>query len=504
MIPNITKGDKPIGLMKYLVGPGRANEHTDPHLVGGSPLIMAWHDDAQLNEEAAVSIAREIDLNRRAFGVDADAKHIWHCSLSIPYQDREVTDQEWSDIAQRFMDEMDFTDAGAKAPCQWVAVHHGRSAKGNDHIHIMASTIREDGTKWADGNDFSRAQKVARSIEKDFHLIQLGNHSERWLQQGEVSRDGTREPTRFVLERTVRACAVAADTEAQFVRQMRRANLLVHPRFAAGTDSVVTGYSVAERPPKGMRPLWFGGGKLAQDLTLPSLRTRWADTPSSAQQASEEWMAAKRHRRIVHPDAPGAVLDEETARRLAEELKEVRRRLVKIAPDDHQSWAHAAREASGVFAAWSHATEDGQGPLGRTARVLARSAHRSGVKITAPLEAPLRTSGTTAFLLAATRAPSPMVQALIMNQMLRMTQAFYEMHQAHQDLRETQLINDTFEQHLAAVAAPLPEVGASAPTGSASHAGPTRERGALRETQGPISPVRPYVDHIRDERGMEL
>ena len=97
----------------------------------------------------------------------------------------------------------------------------------------------------------------------------------------------SRAPARFALERTVRACAVAAESEAQFVRQMRRANLLVHPRFAAGTDSVVTGYSVAERPPKGMRPLWFGGGKLAQDLTLPSLRTRWPDTPESAQEASE-------------------------------------------------------------------------------------------------------------------------------------------------------------------------------------------------------------------------
>lgn len=504
MIPNITKGDKPVGLMKYLVGPGRANEHTDPHLINGSPLIMAWHDDVQLNEEAAVSIAREIDLNRRSFGVDADAKHIWHCSLSIPYQDREVTDQEWADIAQRFMDEMDFTDAGAKAPCQWVAVHHGRSTKGNDHIHVVASTIREDGTKWNWGNDYSRTQKAARGIEKDFNLIQLGNHSERWLQQGEVRRDSTREPARFALERTVRACAVAAETEAQFVRQMRRANMLVHPRFAAGTDSVVTGYSVAERPPKGMRPLWFGGGKLAADLTLPSLRTRWPDTPESAQEASEEWMAAKRHRRIVHPDAPGAALDEVTARRLADELKEVRRRLVKLAPDDHQAWAHAAREASGVFAAWSHATEDGQGPLGRTARTLARSAHRSGLKITTPLEAPLCTSGTTAFLLAVTKAPSPMAQALIMNQMLRMTRAFQDMHQANKELRETQLIVDTFRQHLSVVAEPLPEVEPSSPKRSASHAGPARARGALRETQGPTV-EHPYVDHTpRTDYGMEL
>ncbi|WP_290658085.1 relaxase [Kocuria sp.] len=472
--------------------------------MGGSPLIMSWYDDVQLNEEAAVGIAREVDLNRRMLGFDADAKHIWHCSLSIPYQDREVTDQEWSDIVQRFMDEMDFTEAGAKAPCQWVAVHHGRSTKGNDHIHIMASTIREDGTKWADGNDFSRAQKVARGIEKDFNFIQLGNHSERWLQQGELVRDSTREPTRFALERTARACAVAADTEAQFVRLMRRAKLLVHPRFAAGTDSVVTGYSVAERPPKGMRPLWFGGGKLAQDLTLPSLRTRWPDTPGSAQEASEEWMAAKRHRRIVHPDAPGAVLDEETARRLAGELRQVRRRLVSIAPEDQQTWAHAAREASGVYAAWSLATEDGQGPLGRTARVLARSAHRNGVKITAPLQAPLRTSGTTAFLLAATQAPSPIAQALIMNQMLQMTQAFYEMHQANQELRETQLINDAFEHHLSVVAEPLPEVVAAPSTRSTSHAGPVRDRGTLRETQGPTATMRAGVEHIRDEHGMEL
>jgi hypothetical protein len=190
---------------------------------------------------------------------------------------------------------------------------------------------------------------------------------------------------------------------------------------------------------------------------------------------------------------------------LAGELKEVRRRLVKIAPDDHQSWAHAAREASGVFAAWSQATEDGQGPLGRTARVLARSAHRSGVKITAPLEVRLRTSGTTAFLLAATRAPSPVAQALIMNQMLRMTQAFYEMHQVNQELREIQLINDAFRQHLSVVAEPLPEVDTSRAQRTAPHAGPTRHRGALRETQGPKVVPAPYIDRTPStDHGMEL
>ena len=39
---------------------------------------------------------------------------------------------------------MDFTDAGGKSPCRWVAIHHGQFQKGNDHLHIAASMVRED------------------------------------------------------------------------------------------------------------------------------------------------------------------------------------------------------------------------------------------------------------------------------------------------------------------------------------------------------------------------
>jgi hypothetical protein len=63
MIPNITKGSRTVGLMKYLVGPGKRNEHTDPHLVTGSPVIMSWFDDAQLNE--SMRCLREQRFGRR-------------------------------------------------------------------------------------------------------------------------------------------------------------------------------------------------------------------------------------------------------------------------------------------------------------------------------------------------------------------------------------------------------------------------------------------------------
>lgn len=36
MIPNIVRGSDPAGLVRYLFGKGRRNEHTDQHLVCAS------------------------------------------------------------------------------------------------------------------------------------------------------------------------------------------------------------------------------------------------------------------------------------------------------------------------------------------------------------------------------------------------------------------------------------------------------------------------------------
>ncbi|WP_196883485.1 relaxase/mobilization nuclease domain-containing protein [Arthrobacter sp. CAN_A214] len=476
MIPNITKGSRTVGLMKYLVGPGKSNEHTDPHLVTGSPTIMAWFGDAQLNDQSAVLAAQEIDLNKRINDVEMD-QHVWHCSLSLRSDERPVSDREWADIAEKFMDDMGFTEASGKAACQWVAVHHGTSTAGNDHIHIVASRVREDGTKWSDWSDFPKAQTTARNLEKQFGLIELGQHSERGLkpaeQLAENQTGSTQEPARHRLERTVRSSAVASRSEAEFVRRLRCQELLVNARFADGGRAVVTGYSVAERPPAGMDPVWFGGGKLAKDLTLPALRTAWSsttDTPEAAQEAAEEWWAAKRQQRIVHRDAPdmtrgarvsmigGLAVDEVAARKLALDLAQARRAMSSVAPGDHQTWAHVAREASGVFGAWSKATETEPGPLAHASRVLARSAHRSGVTISKPVSPPLRMAGTAAFLLAASTAPSPVAQAMIMHQMLRTMRALHNMQQSNKELREVQLLNETVSKHLSLVAEPLPEV----------------------------------------------
>lgn len=344
MMPNVVRGDRMAGLLTYLTGPGRANEHTEPHLVAGDEAMMAWHDDDELGRDSALAIARHLDRPRTAYDVDVKGGHVWHCSLSLRADEGALTDEQWGAIARDFITAMEFDDnEGTKAPCRWVAVRHGVSKNGNDHIHIAVNLVREDGTKASTHHDFRRAQTAARALEARYGLEELEsvraerstrgyNPAEREAQARARARakyertrtkQGTEMPAwehlegadrqariaselrtdqpRYLLALKVRGCATAAQDEAEFVRRLRREGLIVRPRFADGRTDVITGFSVAERPEAGERPIWYGGGQLGRDLALPRLRDGWPDTPSGASEAAAEWNAAKRGRRVVAP-----------------------------------------------------------------------------------------------------------------------------------------------------------------------------------------------------------
>jgi hypothetical protein len=68
-----------------------------------------------------------------------------------------------------------------------------------------------------------------------------------------------------------------------FFARLDRAGMLVRKRFSMRTPAQVTGYAVAlpGDTAKGGGPVWYGGGKLAADLTWPKLRHRWTQ-PTTA------------------------------------------------------------------------------------------------------------------------------------------------------------------------------------------------------------------------------
>lgn len=507
MMPNVTRGDRMAGLLTYLAGPGRSNEHTEPHLVAGDPALLAWHDDAELGRDAALSIARHLDKPRVALGVEVAGGHVWHCSLSLRAEEGQLTDQRWADIAHDFVRAMEFDSSESKkAPCRWVAIRHGVSTNGNDHIHIAVNLVREDGTKASIHNDFHRAQVAARALEEKYGLERLESSTaerstrgyepaEREAQarararakyeraradqpattpawellsgnerQARIVSELRADQPRQLLAVKVRGCAAAAGDEGEFVRRMRRAGLLVRPRFADGRTDVITGYSVAERPEAGERPIWYGGGHLGRDLTLPRLRDGWPDTPTGATDAAAEWNAAKRGRRAVAPGVEAREPDPEEWSRRNDELRELVDRMRAVPVDDRDTWATVARQTAGAFAAWSNATEETPGDLAAASEALSRSAQTYARTVRPQKAGTVAISGAAMLLASAMRGGQGTVaQAAMIRQLLRLTQAVYEASVAAGQARQARLIAEDVRARLTRVRDALP---APMPAGS--------------------------------------
>lgn len=418
MIPNVVEGSDFRGLLRYLLGPGRAEEHVRPHLVAGDELLLAWHGDGELNPGHAGEIAGYLDAPRKLHGVEVRSRvhtvdagtgdrepagwkelGVWHCSLSLAPGEGLIGDDRWQEIATGFADAMGLTEACGKAPVRWVAVHHGPSKSGLDHVHIAASMVREDGTRW-EGRHYSKrnAQAACRDLEVAHGLVRVEGPgrgvSERGTQPGEARRAAAagltvEETVPRDLAVRVRAAALASTSEAEFVRRARADGIVVKPRYAPGSTQAVVGYKVA-LPPSVTDGAWrfYAGGKLGRDLALPELRKTWP-TPDEAGQAAAvaEWAATRAGTAAVETSGREKItLATGAGATAGQRLAAFNRSLASLDHTDTAGWARAARQGAGAMAAAARSTSDpGQArALARAARVLARSARHLQPPGTAP------------------------------------------------------------------------------------------------------------------------
>lgn len=517
VIPNVVRGSRASGLLTYLVdvadAPGRSNEHEEPHLVAGDDALMAWFDDNELSRDAGLRIARHLDRPQRAFGTEVKGGHVWHCSLSLRASEGILPDDKWRAIADDFVAAMEFDGApvdgvDTKAPCRWTAVRHGVSANGNDHVHLVVNLVREDGTKASIHNDFARAQAACRALEVRHELEPLESAQQErstrgydpaereaqararararyerggkmtgtspdWYalagadRQRLIAAETVRDEPRYVLAVKVRGAAASSTSEAEFVRRMRDANLLVRPRFAEGTEDVVRGYSVAARPVAGERPIWYGGGHLARDLTLPRLRAQWEDSPEGASHAASEWRAAKRNRR-VSSRPPLEVPNEEAWGEGLDRLSSLVSRVQQLPLEDRASWIAVARETSGALAAWSNAVEVTPGDLAAASEALSRSAQTYSRPQAAALQP--RASMAGAALLVSSLAhggKGTVAQVAMVTQLLRLAKEIHRAQRGAQQARHAAVLAGETRARLARVRDRLQsEVGAPASTGA--------------------------------------
>ncbi|MFF0004482.1 relaxase/mobilization nuclease domain-containing protein [Streptomyces tibetensis] len=285
------------GLLAYLYGRGTHDEHFDPHIVAG--FAMLGMPDPGRDENATLTdLGRYLDepvtLRNSEFGKPV-TDHVWHCPVRAAPEDRYLSDGEWGEIAQRIVQAAGIAPAGDDLGCRWIAVRHAE-----DHIHILATTVREDGRRPRLHDSGIRVGDACREIEKDYGLRRLkkgdrtGARRPTQAEMHKAERLGWEQPSPEWLQDRIRAAIPHVKGAEEFIAYLEASGIEVQVRRGPSGD--LLGYA-GGRPGdvnEAGEQIYHPGSKISPDLSLPKIKARL----ESGQ--PEEHPTARRN----HPSTP--------------------------------------------------------------------------------------------------------------------------------------------------------------------------------------------------------
>ena len=315
----LKRGSNLAGLLYYLYGPGKACEHRNPHLVAG------WRHPAELEPPLRPGGQRDfrrltglMEIPLAMLGDRAPSDPVWHCAVRAAPGDPDVGDGAWMQIAAEIMHRTGLSRRGEEDEAvPWVAVHHG-----DNHIHIVAVLARHDSRRAHLHNEYYRIGEALRDLEAQYGLAAVARADRTAARRPgraetrTAARAGQAEPPRVTLRRHVQAAAAGARSEAEFFAVLARREVRVWLRHSERDPAEVTGYAVGlpGHLAAAGQQVWFGGGKLAPDLTLPKLRRRWPDPGSGRQSSGRPGPQARLYGHGMPDGAARAALGRETGR----------------------------------------------------------------------------------------------------------------------------------------------------------------------------------------------
>nr|BEK67529.1 hypothetical protein KPHV_47560 [Kitasatospora purpeofusca] len=283
MIPDVSRGNGIRPLLGYLFGPGRREEHTDPH------LVAAWdlHGAPDPGRQPGASVGRladRLDQHARLRAAELGAlppNRVWHCSVRAAPEDPTLSDGQWAQVARRVVRATGLAPAGGPG-CRWVAVRHAVH-----HIHLAAVTVLPTGARPAMHRDAMRAQAECRAIEAEWGLRRVGlgeRTSTSYPTTAEIikaERQGWGETSRVWLQQQMREALGEASTVDGYVSALTARDVLV--RWRTDSQGTAVGYSLA-RPgdtASSGAPVFFAAGRLDSALTLPRVLHRLSTKKSA-------------------------------------------------------------------------------------------------------------------------------------------------------------------------------------------------------------------------------
>jgi len=410
----LRSGGSTRGLVRYLFGPGERNEHQAPRLVAGWDI--AGGDDATVLEIDDAGLQRLSGLldapNLAAGGGD---RSVYHLILSSARADPEqglaadpaLSDGQWADVARDVLRRVGLVDTPGGDDVRWLAVRHDEP--GAEHVHVVV-TLAGQASGWRvhPRNDFYRIGEACRDTEARYGLRptaprdRTGTPDATRPERDKATRLGRPEPARELLRRQVREAVSRATSTAGFLDELRGAGLLVKERLSPANGEL-TGYAVAvaggEVDGRG-QPVYFGGGRLASDLTLPKVRARYGEPPAGRP------VTASASSRSTSPPGPAPRLTTAERERVWAQARQAADAAV------HAIAGHAGDPAAAADAAWAAsdyltgaarlvAGNGKAGPLEGAARDLDRAAREQWGRIPAPSAAGQGLRAASGLLLAA-------------------------------------------------------------------------------------------------------
>lgn len=228
-IGKLSKGTHASGLIDYLLNAfdHSGDERPSVQIVGGTMGFTSIDAKAQFDAFARL---------RPSLGVN-----VVHNSISLPASDRDLSPLDWAQIGDIWARGMGFEG--------YLTVCHG------NHIHIVASRIKLDGSVVSDAHDYRRSEALIRQIEATFGLTQIeashlidpdrSSHHITAPKSAEIEMACKGEaPAKAILQSLSQDLTAAPITASDFVAMLEALGVDVRPNISA-TIGRLSGFAFA-------------------------------------------------------------------------------------------------------------------------------------------------------------------------------------------------------------------------------------------------------------------
>jgi hypothetical protein len=214
-----------------------------------------------------------------------------HIIISIPHRSADhlkgeyhehLEDEQYVALAHRWLKGMEFLGEGLSCSQYLIARHHDTR---HEHIHIIASRIRMDGSVVSDSWDYRRSEVIVRQLEKEFGLEATPCSNSRVAQKVEEKgiettvadrRAQTRKqkhhksgkpPIKQQLAALIDEATASHPTVTELIGRLQRQGVIIHPQFSTkGLFKEAIAYEL-----DGVR---IAGNKIGSAYSFPGLQRR--------------------------------------------------------------------------------------------------------------------------------------------------------------------------------------------------------------------------------------